>query len=63
MDTGTEIRVVSFVTTVKNKRAVSKANHVLTEVSKRSCHKSVTFSLWEDELFPFENNFDVNLVR
>ena len=63
IDTGTELSVVSFVMMMKNKRVVSKANHVLTEASKRNCHKSVTFSFWKDELLPFENNFDVNLVR
>ena len=60
---GIEVSVVSFVMMMKNKRAVSKANHILIEASKGSCHKSVTFSFWKDKLFPFENNFDINLVR
>ena len=47
MDTCTELSVVSFVMMMKNKRVVSKANHVLTEASKRNCHKSVTFSFWK----------------
>jgi hypothetical protein len=62
IDTGTELSVVSFAMMMKNKRDVSKANHVLIEASKRGCHKSITFSFWKDELLPFENNFDVNLV-
>ena len=40
IDTGTELSVVSFVMMMQNKRDVNKANHVLIEASKHSCHKS-----------------------